>query len=125
MARISVDKELLELAAFRDFLTELFLRPPEISFFQKDLFSQYSRRFEHNFSKPTDGIVGFGVGLESDEYDPALSVFFNPAVEIRMELLEVLRSFNHKIIPLRGKFFASARPVKSLSDEKLNRGSRL
>jgi hypothetical protein len=105
---------LVELSAYRDFLTELILRGDR-TFLQgfgmkpfATLKSGYAEFSGVNF-------VGFGVGvgLEKDESAPALYVFLDPSTKERASLLDDMsKSFGLPIRYQKAQFIAAARPVE-------------
>jgi hypothetical protein len=97
------NKQLIDLLAARDFLTEAFLRPERSSFLRPHL--------KLPFRLASSGIVGFGVGGQ-DESQIAISVFVDPKFALTKEQQAFFYSMDRPFKFQQGRFLAASRPVK-------------
>src|SRR5262249_48698243 len=104
---------LVELSAYRDFLTELILRGDRtfLRFWSEPratLKSGYAEFLGVKFVG-----LGVGVGLEKDESAPGLYVFLDPSTADRASFLDDMsKSFGLPIRYQKAQFKAAARPVE-------------
>jgi hypothetical protein len=110
-------KQILELMALRDFLTEAILRADR-TFFRHPAFGASKPGILKKMGQVEFyGVeyVGFGVGIEPDKRDAAaLYIFVDPSFKGKMpELMEDLsKNFELPIVCRKGRFEAAARPVE-------------